>query len=64
MWCASCATGIEYALKEKEGVISANVNYNNKNGKVVYDPLKISKNEIIQAIKPYTGTIIKDELFR
>lgn len=64
MFCVSCATGAEYALKEKEGVIDASVDYNNETGKVVYDPLKISKDEIIQAVKPYTAIIVKDVLLK
>ncbi len=64
MFCVSCAIGAEYALKEKEGVIDASVDYYNENGKVIYDPLKISKDEIIQAVKPYTATITEDILFK
>lgn len=60
MWCASCATGAEYALKEKEGVINASVDYDSKIGNIVYNSLKISKDELIQAVKPYTATITKD----
>lgn len=64
MWCASCATGAEYALKDKVGVVDASVDYDSKSGRVIYDPLKISKDEIIQAVKPYVAVITKDELFK
>jgi copper chaperone CopZ len=60
MFCASCATGAEYALKEKKGVVSASVDYDSESGKVIYDPSKISKEELIQAVKPYTAVIIED----
>jgi copper chaperone CopZ len=64
MFCVSCATGAEYALKEKEGVIDASVDYDNENGKVIYDPLKISKDDIIQAVNPYTATVTEDVLYK
>lgn len=64
MFCASCATGAEYALKEKVGVVDASVDYNSESGNVVYDPSKISKDEIIQAVKPYTAVITEDKTFK
>ena len=64
MFCISCATGAEYALKEKEGVVDASVDYNSKNGKVIYNPQKISKDEIIQAVNPYTATITEDVIYK
>jgi copper chaperone CopZ len=64
MFCASCATGAEYALKEKDGVVDARVDYNSARGDVVYDPSKISKSEIIQAVKPYTAVITEDRPFQ
>ena len=60
MFCVSCATGAEYALKEKGGIVDASVDYDNENGKVIYNPLKISKDEIIQAVNPYTAIITED----
>ena len=64
MFCVSCATGAEYALKEKVGVVDASVDYDNESGNVIYDPLKISKDEIIQAITPYTATITEDVIYK
>jgi len=64
MFCVSCATGAEYALKEKEGIIDASVDYDNENGKVIYNPQKISKDEIIQAVAPYTATITEDVTYK
>jgi len=61
MTCASCATGIEYKLRQKKGVASASVDYDSKSGKIIYDPSKIPKSEIIQAIKPYIATVIEDK---
>lgn len=64
MFCVSCATGAEYALKEKVGVVDASVDYNSESGNVVYDPYKISKDEIVQAVKPYTAAITEDKPFK
>ncbi len=64
MFCTSCATGIEYSLKGKPGVVSATVDYNSKIGQVVYNPAQISKVEIIQAVKPYIAVITNDQSFK
>jgi len=64
MFCVSCATGAEYALKEKEGVINASVDYDSESGEVIYNPQKISKDEIIQAVSPYTATITEDIMYK
>lgn len=64
MFCVSCATGAEYALKEKEGVVDASVDYDNEKGSVIYNPQKISKDEIIQAVNPYTATITEDVIYK
>lgn len=64
MFCVSCATGAEYALKEKVGVVDASIDYNSESGNVMYDPSKISKDEIVQAVKPYTATITEDKPFK
>ena len=64
MFCTSCATGAEYALKEMEGVVDASVDYDSGIGKVIYDPSKISMDELVQTIKPYTATITKDTTYK
>jgi len=61
MFCPSCATGIEFALKAEKGVTDAYVNYGQEKGWVIYNPKLISLNEITQLAKPYTATIDKDE---
>jgi copper chaperone CopZ len=60
MWCAGCATGAEYALKEKDGVIDASVDYASETGRVIYDPSKISKSELLNAVKPYSAVLVND----
>lgn len=61
MTCPSCAPGIEYALKQEDGVLEAKVSYQEGIGKVIYDPSKISKEEIIAAIKPYKAEMIEEK---
>lgn len=61
MWCASCAVGAEYALKEEKGVIEARVDYDSETGVVIYDPEEISLEEIKETVRPYTATIIEDK---
>lgn len=62
MWCASCATGAEYSLKDKQGVIDATIDYGSETGIVIYDPTKISHEELIKAVEPYTASIIEDKV--
>jgi len=52
-----CADKITSNLKEKDGVISADINFDNKNGLIVFDPTLISIEEVKSII---TGTKVKD----
>lgn len=61
MTCPSCADGVESLLKQNEGVISADVDYFQGKGQVVYDPAKITIEEILNAIQPYTATVMEDK---
>ncbi len=51
MHCASCVAVITRALKKKEGINNAVVNYSTEKAAVEYDPKLISEGEIIQTIK-------------
>ncbi|NOX47761.1 MAG: mercury(II) reductase [Chlorobi bacterium] len=46
MSCDNCATSIEKHFKLKQGVVSNKVSYPDKKGEFVFDPAKISKDEI------------------
>lgn len=64
MWCASCAVGIEYVLKSKEGVVDADIGFGadlEGIGEVIYHPALISKEEIVQSAEPYTAVIVSDK---
>lgn len=60
MWCSSCAVGAEYALKEKQGIIGAKVDFKTAIGEVIYDPKIITPEEIISTVSPYEASIIQD----
>lgn len=51
MHCASCAVHVEGDLKKKEGIVDARVNFALENGEVSYDEEKISRDDIIKAVK-------------
>lgn len=48
--CESCKNRIEKALKATDGVVSANLNLDNKKIKVKFDPSKITADQIRAAI--------------
>lgn len=59
MHCGSCATGIQMFLSTKEGVKSAQVNYNTKKGEVEYDEEKIKLDDILKEVSElgYTAKV-------
>jgi len=59
MTCGGCAVGIEYTLKEMDGVVDAFISYEDGKGEVIYNPKLVSKNDIINASEPYTCNILK-----
>jgi Cu+-exporting ATPase len=50
MHCDGCAAGIKAMLKRTSGVISADVNYKQKEAIVHYDPEKVTREKIVEAI--------------
>ncbi len=58
MHCASCASIIEMAFKETEGVASAQVNYGTETAKVSFDQSKTSVEALSKKIEPYGYSII------
>lgn len=66
MWCASCAVSAEYNLKAIEGVADAYVGFTDNldgEGWVIYEPGKVSDEQIIKAIEPYQATIVSDAVY-
>ena len=60
MHCASCVQVIQRALKKKEGIETATVNFSTEKGKIFFDEEKISRETILKTIasRGYTATIL------
>jgi copper chaperone CopZ len=66
MWCASCATGVEYNLKAIEGVADTYVGFTDDlegEGWVIFEQGKVSEEQIIKAVEPYKATITADTVY-
>ena len=50
MTCESCAAGVQATLGRKTGVSSATVDFQAKVARVVYDPSRVSVNELTESI--------------
>jgi mercuric reductase len=50
MTCDHCAVSIEQLLEKKNGILSKKVSYENSKGEIAFNPVHISKEEIIQSI--------------
>ena len=63
MSCANCARKIEKALKEKKGVITANVNIGTETATVTFDPSQLTASDIIHKIEElgYRAEIVDKE---
>jgi len=59
MTCQSCALGVEYELKQVDGVVDAKVNYKNGLGLVTFDPSKVDIRTVAQASTVYPAKVIK-----
>lgn len=57
MTCPSCAMGVEYQLKEVDGVIKSDVDYKRGTAIVFYDESKVSPDEIASASTVYPATV-------
>lgn len=64
MTCEGCASAIEYALKEKPGVIRANVTYPKGMGTVIYNSTQITETGISQTITGlgYAAEVMQDRV--
>ena len=63
MYCPSCALGVEYELKQLQGVYSAEVKYPEGTGAVIYDSSQVSVEEIAAASTVYPASVVEDSLF-
>ena len=59
LFCQGCAYSAQNALKGIDGVVDAKVSFDSKSGVVVYDPNKVTPEELVEIdlIKAYSGKI-------
>ena len=50
MWCSACAWVIDQSLKKTPGVVDSACNFSTDRLQVVYDPIRISADQIIESI--------------
>ena len=62
MTCASCVRGIEGTLRNREGVVKAEINFASESALVEFDSKKISKEEIFKLISDMGYTPIDADL--
>ncbi len=63
MSCPSCSLGQSFIYEELDGVFEAKILYKEGMGKIIYDPIKTTPNNIIKA-SIYEATVLKDEEFK
>lgn len=66
MWCASCAVSAQYSLKNIPGVADAYVGFTKNldgEGWVIYEPKRVTKEQITNAVEPYKATITSDVVY-
>jgi len=61
MTCTSCALGVEYQLKQVDGVLDAKINYEEGKGYVTYDANKATGEIIAQSSDIYPAKLIDDK---
>lgn len=66
MFCIGCRASIVKSLESTEGIIRADADPKTDSGWVIYDPLKITKEEILsnKIFKIYPARIISEEDFK
>jgi copper chaperone CopZ len=62
MSCQGCAYGVKAQLEQLEGVVSADINYEDGSGVVRYDADKVNPEEIADASTAYPIEIIEDRI--
>lgn len=50
MHCGACATGIQMLLTTTDGVSSASVDYNTKEGEIEFDEAKVKLDDLLKSI--------------
>lgn len=66
MWCASCAVSAQYSLKGISGVADAYVGFTKNldgEGWVIYEPKRVTNEQIVKAVEPYSATITSNSVY-
>lgn len=61
MYCGSCALGVEYQLKQVDGVVDARVSYTEAKGYIKYDADKVDAETVALASDVYPAKVIEDK---
>jgi len=61
MYCEACAYGVKAQLEELDGVVNAEINYQEANGVVLYDANKVNAQTVAEASTVYTAHIVEDK---
>jgi len=61
MTCPSCALGVEYQIKQLDGVYDAEIKYPEGIGLVTYDSTKLDAENIAKASTIYEATVASDD---
>ena len=63
MTCGSCAAAVRHVLRKVDGVKDARVSYEQKQGVVTYDAIKVTPEKIARAVEEklptYKATVVK-----
>jgi len=60
MTCISCAMGVEYQLKQVDGVVDCNIDYATGKGTVKYDADKVDAATIVKASDVFPTIVVSD----
>ncbi|MBI2107470.1 heavy-metal-associated domain-containing protein [Candidatus Woesearchaeota archaeon] len=58
MTCQSCALGVEYELKQVNGVADAKINYQDRTRTVTFDPIIVDAETIAKASTVYPAKVV------
>ena len=63
MTCGGCELGVKMKVKKLDGVESVEASYEDSEAEVVYDPEKVTPNDIVAAIEElgYSAELVEDE---
>lgn len=61
MYCEACAYGVKAQIQELDGIVSADINYREASGVVLYDADKVDAQTIADASTIYPATVVNDE---